>query len=90
MTSQELKDLIEKAGLGLGDVAKIFGISRSKLYQWLDFDKPPKSPVLMDHIRRQVAFIKRGVDTGMLPTKHVEKEFRFQSVSNILRHIETT
>lgn len=83
---EQLTNLLAQAKLTSSDFARIMGVSRVTIYNWLNVGEPHK--ILRPKYEKITAAIKRAADAGDLPvTERRAEQRRLKILSAIRLHI---
>ncbi len=79
MKPSEMEAIISQAGLHITEVAWLFQVARSTVYDWFN-GVPPRNRFLYDNACAITRKIKRATDRGLLPPKQQGKKAREQEI----------
>lgn len=84
MTHEELKSIMDAAGIRPTEAAEIFHVSRSTVYEWYN-GVEPKSSYLWDAAARAAEMVHRATIAGKLPVKDSKGKQRMFEIVAAMR-----
>jgi len=79
-----LRALLDKAGISIAEASVIFKTSRPTLYSWCSGNAPTQG-LLLSNAERLIKVIERAVAAEDLPVVDLEKEKRLPAITAELR-----
>ena len=79
-----LRTLLDRAGISIAEAATLFKTSRPTLYSWCAGNAPTQG-LLLSNAERLIRVIERAVEAKDLPVVDLEKEKRLPAITAELR-----
>lgn len=86
MTAQEMKSVLDAAGIRVTEAAKLFRVANSTMYRWLEGEKSPKQQVVYDLAVGITRKIDYAVSMGWLPVKDARGKQRLVEIESAIRY----